>query len=507
MIAHKAVLKLKSRGQDMKLAKLLERLEYEIIQGTKDIEISKVVDHSKDAAEQALFVCISGMRVDGAAFIEEAVAQGAVAVVLEQKTEVPKGITVIRVNNARKALAKLGAAFYGNPARELKVIGITGTKGKTTTAMMMYEILIEAGYPTGLIGTIEVRTGKRCIPASCTSPESLATQQYLREMADSGCRIVIMEVSSQALKLHRTDEIPFAVGVFTNLGFDHIGTYEHADHAEYKRCKARLFRQCTYGLLNQDDPSWEEMLAGSSCQAETFGFSEQADHQISEEAYIREADGFGTTCRIDGEPVRLAMPGRFNLYNAAAAYLVCRRLGVPHTQIQKTLSHLQVRGRVEWVKTDDPQPFLLMIDYAHNAMSLQSVLEMLHFYNPKKIITIFGCGGGRAKERRYAMGNVSGRLSDLTIVTSDNPRYEDPRKIIEDICEGIEQTGGTYVAICDRNEAVRYAIEHAQPEDVILLAGKGHETYQEICGKKYHMDDREIVLEALREREEGRTEK
>lgn len=176
-------------------------------------------------------------------------------------------------------------------------------------------------------------------------------------------------------------------------------------------------------------------------------------------------------------------------------------------QIQKTLSHLQVRGRVEWVKTDDPQPFLLMIDYAHNAMSLQSVLEMLHFYNPKKIITIFGCGGGRAKERRYAMGNVSGRLSDLTIVTSDNPRYEDPRKIIEDICEGIEQTGGTYVAICDRNEAVRYAIEQAQPEDVILLAGKGHETYQEICGKKYHMDDREIVLEALREREEGRTEK
>lgn len=482
----------------MKLGKLLERLEYEIIQGTKEIEITKVVDHSKDACIDAVFVCITGMLADGCDYIEEAVQRGAAAVVVEKEVIVPKGVTVIRVQDTRKALAKVAAAFYGYPSEKLRVIGVTGTKGKTTTAYMIYKILTEAGYKTGIIGTIEVRTGRRQIPASRTSPESLAAQRYLQEMVEENCQMVVMEVSSQALKLHRTDEIRFEIGVFTNLGSDHIGKYEHASFAEYKACKAELFRQCKLGILNRDDPYWEEMVKHAACRRETFGTAEQAEYRISEEKYIREDHGLGMEYELNNVKIRLTMPGRFNIYNSAAAYAVCHRLGVSDEKIQQTLSHMQVRGRVERVETEFLQEFFIMIDYAHNAMSLQSVLEMLHFYNPKRIITIFGCGGGRAKERRFAMGKVSGQMSDFTIVTSDNPRYEEPLEIINDICKGIEQVDGKYLAICDRKEAVRYAVEHAQKGDVILLAGKGHEDYQEICGEKYHMDDREIVQEVIR---------
>ena len=481
----------------MKLANLLECLEYVVIQGTEEIDIAKVVSHSKDAEKNALFVCISGMHFDGCSYIEEAVGRGAVGIVAEKEVEVPEGMTLIRVQDARSALAKIAAAFYRYPAEELQIVGVTGTKGKTTTACMIYEILQkQPEHKPGLIGTMEIRTGRRRIPATHTSPESLAVQGYLREMADAGCDIVVMEVSSQGLKLHRVDGIRFEIGVFTNLGEDHIGPYEHASMEEYKNSKAKLFRQCSLGILNRDDVCWKEMVRDAKCRVETYGFREQSDYRITGERRKNEQGILGVEYCLNEEMIRLTMPGRFNIYNSAAAYAVCRNLGIDGEKIRNALQNVQVCGRVERVIQGT---FTVLIDYAHNAMSLQSVLEMVHSYHPKRIVTIFGCGGGRARSRRYEMGRVAGELSDFTIITSDNPRYEEPLEIMLEIRLGIQKTAGRYIEICDRREAVRFAIQHAEEGDVILLAGKGHEAYQEIKGVRYHLDDHEIVRQAMKE--------
>lgn len=483
----------------MELAKLLERLEYEVIQGTKEIEIAKVVNDSREASPGSLFVCITGMLLDGCDYIEDAVSRGTVAVIVEKEVELPGQITVIRVKDTRLALARISAAFYGNPAEEIYLVGVTGTKGKTTITWMIREILERSGYKTGLIGTIEVRTGRRNIPAEHTSPESLRIQEYLREMVDTGCKVAVMEVSSQAMKLHRVEGILFDIGVFTNIGADHIGKYEHVNFGEYKSCKAAFFRQCRLAILNRDDLCWQDMVKGTDCKVETYGFHKKSDYRISGEELRKEKNVLGMRYMLNGMEIQIAMPGRFNIYNSAAAFAVCRNLKVPVQKIKSVLSSVQVKGRVERIDVDISPRITVMIDYAHNAMSLQSVLEMIHSYNPRRIVTIFGCGGGRSKERRFEMGNVSGKLSDMTIITSDNPRDEPPLDIMEDIRTGIEKTVGAYIEICDRKEAVRYALEHAEEGDVILLAGKGHEDYQEIKGIKYHMDDREIVRDAAEE--------
>lgn len=482
----------------MRLAKLLKCLEYEIIQGTKEIEITKVVKHSREATPGALFVCITGTLVDGRMYTGEALERGAVAVVVEKEVEVPQGVTVVRVEYARKALAKIAAAFYDYPAMELRMIGVTGTKGKTTTTYMIHDILECAGHKAGLVGTIEINTGKRRISAEHTSPESLEVQGYLREMVNAGCDMAVMEVSSQGLKLNRVDEIPFEVGVFTNLGVDHIGIGEHTDFEEYKECKARLFKRCKIGIANRDDPHWREMFCESRCEVQTIGFTKEADYRLSDDKLTKENGELGISYRVDGEEygtVDVSMPGKFNVYNSALALAVCRYFEVPMGMIQKGLKQVQVRGRVEKVEISDQ--FTFIIDYAHNAMSLQSILEMVHSYNPNRIVCVFGCGGNRAKDRRYEMGRVSGELADLTIITSDNPRYEEPLTIMNDIKTGIEKTSGKYIEICDRKEAIRYAICHAGRGDVVILAGKGHEDYQEIKGVKYHMDDRELIREII----------
>lgn len=483
--------------RDMKLAELLERLEYEIVQGTKETEITKVVDHSRNAVQGALFVCISGSMADGCSYVEEAVEKGAAAVVAERQLKVPDDVTLVCVSDARAALAKTAAAFYGYPAERMKLIGVTGTKGKTTTTYMIRHILECAGYKTGLIGTIEILTGKRRIPAKHTSPESLELQCFLREMADAGCAVVVMEVSSQGLKLHRVDGILFELGVFTNLGRDHISKYEHADFAEYKACKAKLFRQCRAAVANIDDRCFTDIFARALCEVNTVGCRADADYRITDEKLVRNGKSLGISYHISGMAcgdICLSMPGRFNLYNSAEALAAARYFGVPMETVKSALAQVQVRGRVE--NADVPGEFTLIIDYAHNAMSLQSILEMVHSYHPQRVVCIFGCGGNRAKDRRYEMGEVSGRLADLTIITSDNPRYEDPLAIIRDIRAGIRRTSGKYVEICDRREAVRYAVANAQRGDVIVLAGKGHEDYQEIMGVRCHMDDREIVRDA-----------
>ncbi|MCI9440764.1 MAG: UDP-N-acetylmuramoyl-L-alanyl-D-glutamate--2,6-diaminopimelate ligase [Ruminococcus sp.] len=484
----------------MELSQLLERLEYEVVQGSVRTEITTLINDSRKVEKGSAFVCISGAVSDGHKFAGEVVQKGAAALIVEKDVEAPEEVTVIRVKDTRYALALMSASYFSYPADKLKVIGITGTKGKTTTTYMIRSILEDVGHKVGLIGTIEAIIGEKKIPAANTTPESYTIHKYFAEMVEAGCDSVVMEVSSQGLMLHRTAGIPFEIGIFTNLGHDHIGPNEHKDFEDYKRCKGLLFQQCRLGIANIDDPYFKEVFQGAACKVETFGLSEQADlraentHLVSRPGYLGVA--YHVTGRMDFD-VEIDIPGTFSVYNSLTAIAVCAHFGVPAEVIQKALKAAKVKGRIEMVKVSDE--FTLMIDYAHNAMSLESLLTTLKEYHPSRLVCLFGCGGNRSKDRRYEMGEVSGRLADLSIITSDNPRFEEPQAIIDDIKIGIGKTSGRYVEICDRKEAIRYAIANGRPGDVIVLAGKGHEDYQEIKGVKYPMDERVLIAEVLEE--------
>ena len=459
----------------MKLTKLLERLEYKVVQGNDDIEITELTNDSRRVCAGSVFVCISGAVVDGHEFVKEVLEKGAKAVIVEKEVKAPEHVTVIKVEDTRYALALASAAYFGYPAEQLKVIGITGTKGKTTTTYMVKSILEGVGHKVGLIGTIEAIIGDEVIPAKNTTPESFTIHQYFRKMVDAGCDAVVMEVSSQGLMLHRTAGIPFEIGIFTNLGEDHIGPNEHKDFEDYKRCKGLLFKQCRIGIANVDDPYFEDVFRGATCQIETFGFAQKADLRAADTKLVSRPGYLGVSYHVSG----------------------LMDFDVPVEMIKKALKVAKVKGRIEMVKVSED--FTLMIDYAHNAMSLESLLTTLKEYHPKRLVCLFGCGGNRAKARRYEMGEVSGKLADLTIITSDNPRFEEPQDIIDDIKIGIGKTDGKYVEICDRKEAIRYAVDHAEVGDVIVLAGKGHEDYQEIKGVKYDMDERVLIAEVVKE--------
>lgn len=319
-------------------------------------------------------------------------------------------------------------------------------------------------------------------------------------MVEAGCDSVVMEVSSQGLMLHRTAGIPFEIGIFTNLGRDHIGPNEHKDFEDYKRCKGLLFQQCRLGIANVDDEYFEDVFSRATCRVETFGFSEKADLRAVDTHLVSRPGYLGVAYHVSGLmdfDVEIDIPGKFSVYNSLTAIAVCRHFQVPVEQIKKALKVANVKGRIEMIPVSDE--FTLMIDYAHNAMSLESLLTTLKEYEPARLVCLFGCGGNRSRERRYEMGEVSGRLADLSIITSDNPRFEEPQAIIDDIKTGIHKTDGKYVEICDRKEAIKYAIEHGQRGDVIVLAGKGHEDYQEIKGVKYPMDERVLIREILEE--------
>ncbi len=489
----------------MKLDKLLERLQYEVVQGSDETEITTLVNDSRKVEAGSVFVCISGAVSDGHRFAADVAVKGAAAVVVEKDVEVPSDVTVIKVADTRYALALMSAAYFGYPADKLKIIGITGTKGKTTTTYMIRSILEGVGHKVGLIGTIEAIIGDETIPAANTTPESYTIHEYFSRMVEAGCDSVVMEVSSQGLMLHRTAGIPFEIGIFTNLGKDHIGPNEHKDFEDYKRCKAMLFKQCRLGIANVDDKYFPDLFKDATCRVETFGFSKDADLRAEDVELVSRPGYLGVAYHVAGLmdfDVEIDIPGTFSVYNSLTAIAVCRHFGVPVEKIKEALKKAKVKGRIEMIKVSDE--FTLMIDYAHNAMSLESLLTTLKEYHPKRLVCLFGCGGNRSKDRRYEMGEVSGRLADLTIITSDNPRFEEPQAIIDDIKTGIGKTDGKYVEICDRKEAIKYAIQHGQPGDVIVLAGKGHEDYQEIKGVKYPMDERVLIAEVLEELKEGR---
>ena len=484
----------------MILKQLLERLEYEVVQGSDKIEITTLINDSRKVEEGSVFVCISGAVSDGHQYVADVAKKGAKAVIVQQDVEAPAGMTVIRVEDTRYALALASAAYFGYPAEKLHIIGITGTKGKTTTTYMIKSILEGVGHKVGLIGTIEAIIGEEVIPAANTTPESYTIHQYFAKMVEAGCDSVGMEVSSQGLMLHRTAGIPFEIGIFTNLGKDHIGPNEHASFEEYMACKGMLFKQCRVGIVNCDDPHWQTVTQGHTCQLETYGFSEQADLRASDLKLVTGAGYLGIDFKVSGllnMEVLTDLPGKFSAYNALTAIAICRHFGVHPEDIKKALAGAKVKGRIEMVKVSDQ--FTLMIDYAHNAMALESLLTTLREYHPHRLVCLFGCGGNRSKLRRYEMGEVSGRQADLTIITSDNPRFEEPQDIIDDIKIGMAKTDGKYVEICDRKEAIKYAITHGEPGDIVILAGKGHEDYQEIKGVKHPMDERVLIQEVMEE--------
>ncbi|MDO4475674.1 MAG: UDP-N-acetylmuramoyl-L-alanyl-D-glutamate--2,6-diaminopimelate ligase [Lachnospiraceae bacterium] len=484
----------------MLLSKLLERVSYKIAQGPQDPDVQALVNDSRKVTPGSLFFCIRGAVTDGHTYAADVAAKGAGVIVAEELVEVPETVTVVLVEDSRLAMAQISAAWFGYPAERLKVIGITGTKGKTTTTYLVHSMLEKSGIRAGLIGTIETIIGEERIPSANTTPESIVVQEYFARMLEAGCEVCVMEVSSQALMLHRTAGFTFEIGVFTNLEPDHIGPAEHSSFEDYLACKSLLFRQCRLGIFNADDAHVDQILEGHTCECETFGFGEKADLRAENVELVREPGVLGVRFDLKGlldYPVTAALPGRFSVYNALCAIAICRHFGVDQQRIGEALLQARVKGRIELVHVSDD--FTLMIDYAHNAMALESLLTTLQAYQPHRLVSLFGCGGNRSKLRRFEMGEVSGKLADLTIITSDNPRFEKPADIMADIVTGIGRTEGEYICIEDRREAIAWAIHHGQPGDIIVLAGKGHEDYQEIEGKHYPMDERVIIAQILEE--------
>lgn len=486
----------------MKLEQLLEGLEYELIKGSLDAQINDIQNDSRKIGEGSLFFCITGAVFDGHAYAEDVAKKGASVLVVEKDVDLPSDIpvTIIKVKSTRYAMGMISSAFYHHPSRQLKVIGITGTKGKTTTTYMIKSMLEKAGHKCGLVGTIETIIGDVATPANNTTPESIVLQKTLADMVASGLDCVVMEVSSQGLMLDRVAGVSFDYGIFTNLSEDHIGPNEHKDFAEYLGWKARLFTMCKTGIFNLDDMYCDRIMEGHTCQVVTYGMKDGCDYQARNLNLFKKDGCLGIEYDLDGnyqENVVVSLPGEFSVHNSLAAIAVAKEMDVPMETILEILKDIHVKGRVELVPISSA--FTLLIDYAHNAMSLESILETLRAYRPERLVSLFGCGGNRSKVRRYEMGEVSGKMADFTIITSDNPRDEDPQAIIDDIKIGMEKTTGKYIEIPDRKEAIRYAIMNAKEGDVIVLAGKGHEDYQEIKGKKYHMDERELIQQILEE--------
>lgn len=482
----------------MKLEKLLKNMEYELVQGSLETEVSDLAYDSRKIQPGMLFVAIAGTVVDGHKFIPDVLAKGATVLVVEREIELPSPeVTVVKVENGRAALSYMSQAYFDYPASKMISIGITGTKGKSTTTYMVRDILEKSGKTCGIVGTIGVAINGKVTPTEHTTPESYDLQKYFHDMVEAGCDYMVMEVSSQGIKMDRVAGMMFDYGVFTNITPDHIGPSEHADFEEYLHCKSMLFQMCRQGIINCDDPHWQEIVKDATCEIKTYGTGE-ADMTATDIEHVNNQGDlsmkFHANGLLEGDVV-VGLPGRFNIYNGMCAACVGALLGMPQEIILHALEHVEVRGRVENVPTG--RGFSVLIDFAHNGVSTESVLKTLRGYNPGRIIAIFGCGGNRSKLRRYEMGEAVGNLAELAIVTSDNPRTEDVMDIVEDIKVGLAKTDGEYVVIPDRQEAVNYAVDHAKDGDMIILLGKGHEEYQEIQGVKHHYSEREAVQNAL----------
>ena len=488
----------------MKLKELLIGLNGLKARGDLDIDIKGISCNSNNVKEGDLFVAIKGFEYDGHQFINEAIKKGATAILIEEGCDlksfkVKEETTVIMAKDTREALAIVSSNFYKNPSRKFKLIGITGTKGKTTTSYMIKEILERAGKKVGLIGTLETCiNGKKLKTNDRTTPESLELQQIFSKMVEEKVEVVVMEVSSQSLKLHRVTGCDFDIAVFTNFSEDHISKIEHPTMEDYLQSKLKLFKMCKVGIVNADDVQGSKIpRLFPDSEITTFGIDNFANVMARDVTVTNTYADFKVKLTDRNERVKVGIPGRFSVYNSLAAICVAKKFGVMPEVIKEALLEVRVPGRSEMV--DNKLEIPVMIDYAHTPESLENILQAVKIYTRGKVICVFGCGGNRDKVKRPIMGEIAGRVADYTFITTDNARNEDPKAISEQIEAGIKKTKGKYSIVLDRKEAIKEAIKMASKIDIVVIAGKGHELYQEINGKKIPFDERKIVKEITNE--------
>ena len=492
----------------MELKKILVGLEGLKAKGKLDLDITGLESNSKNIKEGYMFIAIKGYSVDGHDYINNAIEAGAKVVMVQEgcdlkKIKLPADVTIIMAKDTREALAICSCNFYGNPSRKFKLIGVTGTKGKTTTTYMIKEILEKAGHKVGLIGTIATYiNGKMISESARTTPESIELQKTFAQMVEAGVEYVVMEVSSQSLKLHRVDGCNFDIVVFTNFSEDHISEKEHPDMKDYFESKLKLFKMCDNGIINVDDLQVSKiprLLPENKIM--TYGIDNYCEVLAKDITITNAYVDFKVKITDRNERVKTGIPGRFSVYNSLAAICVAQKFGISPEIIKEALLEVRVPGRSELV--NNKKELTIMIDYAHSPESLQNILQAAKSYTRGRVISVFGCGGDRDSGKRPIMGEISGKIADYTIITSDNPRTEEPQKIVEQIEEGIKKTKGKYEVIVDRTEAIEKAIKMANKKDIIILAGKGHEPYQEISGVKHPFDERIIVNEIIEKLEKN----
>lgn len=486
----------------MELKKLLIGLEGIKAKGNVNLDIKGIEKDSREVKDGYMFIAIKGFSTDGHQFVEKAIENGANCVMLEQgcdlkSLKIPEDVTILMVKDTREALAICSSNFYGNPSTQLKLIGVTGTKGKTTTTFMIKEILEKAGKKVGLIGTIATYiNGKKIKDNDRTTPESLELQQIFRQMVDEGVEVAVMEVSSQSLKLHRVDGCQFDIVLFTNFSEDHISEKEHPDMQDYFNSKLKLFEMCKTGIVNADDLySAKIPRLFPDNNIVTYGIDNFANVLAKDITITNSYVDFRVKITDRNERVKTGIPGRFSVYNSLAAICVAQKFGISSEIVKQALEEVRVPGRSELI--DNKMELTIMVDYAHSPESLQNILQAAKAYTRGRVISVFGCGGDRDSGKRPIMGEISGKIADYTIITSDNPRTEEPDKIVYQIEEGIKKTKGKYEVVIDRTRAIEHAIKMANKKDIIILAGKGHEPYQEINGVKYPFDERIIVRDII----------
>lgn len=493
------------------LSDLFREIDVIETRGNLTSGISGISYDSRKVQPGYAFVCIEGYQTDGHAYVKAAIDKGAAAIVAQKGVEVPEGIPLVLVRDSRKALALMGAAFAGYPARKLNMVGVTGTNGKTTTAFLVEEIFKEAGCKTGLIGTIMNKIGDKVLPVTNTTPESLDLQLLLKEMVENAVSHIVMEVSSHALELDRVAGVEFDTAVFTNITQDHLDFHKTMEN--YLEAKKKLFSNLQpnsakgrekHGIVNIDDPHAKDIIAAASSQVITYGVEHDCDiraHHISLQAH---GVTFDVSTPRGDITLALHLTGLFNVYNALAAVAVGFVNDIDLEVIKIALEAVKgVPGRLE--KVDEGQSFMVFVDYAHTPDGLENIIKAAREFTKGRIITLFGCGGDRDRTKRPIMGEIAAKLSDYAVLTSDNPRTEDPLMILSQVETGVRRAAGPdkYSVIPDRREAIKYAIGMAKPGDVVLIAGKGHETYQLVQDKVLHFDDREVAREVLQALKNG----
>ncbi len=483
----------------MNLNNIIKNLKFKNMIGNSNIEISDIIYDSRKVVKDSIFVCLSGANFDGHDFINQAVDSGATVIVSEKDVKIP-GICIIVVEDTREALSTMSMNFFGAPAQRLTMIGITGTKGKTSTSFMIKSVLENSGFKVGLIGTIGFVLEDKVIELNNTTPESYEIQKYLSIMVKSGCIFCILEASSLGLLKHRLDNIVFDYGIFTNFSNDHVGEHEHKNIQEYINSKNILFKNCKTGIINIDDSNYLDIIKDHVCNIKTYSINDlNSDFRAENLEYVTKNNIMGMSFDLINNNnslnnIFVPVPGKFNIYNILACIVLCKNLNISNQNIISGLLNIKIKGRFEYLYSNNN--FSIIIDYAHNYVSMKSLLETVKKYNFKRIVILFGAGGNRPKSRRYEMGKIASELADFCIITDDNPRYENSDLIIQDIISKINKKN--YIIISNRKKAIEYSIKNHKNGDVIILAGKGHETYQEISGTKYDFDERIIVKNILK---------